>query len=143
VREPCLVAQQAVHARLHEAFLQRQTTDLLLPVCRMISAVPVRRERDDPDAPNVLLRAVPVGYDRCRSLGSLHIHRLIVPHYEAVVTERIENMHNIILSKPERVLVASAREIDALAVTLSSMVTHFLHCGNPGVGEVQRWSDST
>jgi hypothetical protein len=49
---------------------QRQTTDLLLPVCR------IRRQQDDPGAPNMLLRAVPVAYDRSKSpaIGSLHVH---------------------------------------------------------------------
>ena len=84
----------------------------------------VRRERDDPDATNVLLRTIPVGYDRCKSLpiGSLHIHRLIVPQYEAVVSW-------------------------ADATSTCGHPTFYGEAlpalRQPSVGEVQRWSDST
>ena len=70
-RRAGLVAHQAGDTIRHEAFLSA-------PNCRFAGvgaahdfcrAVAVRRERDDLCPPNVLLWAVPIGYDRHKALA--------------------------------------------------------------------------
>ena len=74
----CFVAQQPIHAGLHEALLP--APDHRFALARLPhdlrSTQTIRREQDDPGAPNMLLWAIPIGYDRCKSpaIGSLDVH---------------------------------------------------------------------
>jgi hypothetical protein len=81
-----LVAQQTVHAGLYEALLpapDHRFALASLPHDRG-GAQTVCREEDDLGAPDVLLRAVPVGYDRCQSpaINSLDVHHDPFAHSE-------------------------------------------------------------
>jgi hypothetical protein len=61
---------------------ERGPASAIPPICSCrlphdrAGAQTVRREQDDPGAPDMLLRAVPIGYDRCQSpaIGSLDVH---------------------------------------------------------------------
>ena len=72
-----LVAQQPIHAGLHEALLP--APDHRFALTRLPhdlrGAQTVRREQNNAGAPNMLLRAIPIGYDRCKSpaIGSLDV----------------------------------------------------------------------
>lgn len=73
-----LVAQQPVSAGLHEALLPAPNDGFALarPPHDLGGAQAVRCEQDDSGAPNMLLGAVAIGYDRRKSpaIGSLHVH---------------------------------------------------------------------
>jgi hypothetical protein len=61
-----LVAQETIHALLHEPFLPAPNSRLGHPGCPhdLMCARPSRRKKDDPATPDVLLRAVAIGNDR-------------------------------------------------------------------------------
>jgi hypothetical protein len=65
-RRPRLVAQQPVHARLHEPFLPAPDGGLALrrPPYDFVGAVPLGGQKHDPRSPDVLLRAVPIRHHR-------------------------------------------------------------------------------